>query len=105
MPTVLLKEPDNENSSAYTQWLQRAGFRVVTAGEEFPPDVVIIGVSKVGPELNPVSANGRDVPRIIVSSDPGDQRLATVDCAVLIRPVMYDDLVTAARRVLKAVTM
>jgi DNA-binding response OmpR family regulator len=104
MTTVLLMEPDNDSAGAYAQWLQRAGFRVITAGEELPPDLVIIGVSNVGQSLNRVSADGRDVPRIIVSSDAGDQRLATLGCAILIRPVMYDDLVTAVRRVLKAAT-
>ena len=52
-----------------------------------------------------VFVDGLSVPRIVLSSEEADaERAAEFRCAaVLIRPVMYNDLVKVARRVLRNV--
>jgi hypothetical protein len=51
----------------------------------------------------PVPSEGRPVPRIAISSEERDTiGGAEFGCtAVLVRPVMYDQLVTTVRRVVK----
>jgi len=109
MATVLLVEPHAESARAYAQSLERAGFRVETStagGQDLnlAPDVVVIGVPRLQRSLLRVLACGLPVPRIVLSSEAADaERAAEFECAaVLIRPVMYDDLVREVRRVLKA---
>ena len=67
-------------------------------------DLVVISVPRLERSLLRVVSNGRPVPRLVVSSEAGDAaRAPEFDCAaVLIRPVMYDHLVTEVRRILKA---
>jgi hypothetical protein len=67
------------------------------------PDLVVLSVPRVERSLMRVFAQGRSIPRIVLSSEASDAtRAADLDCAgILIRPVMYDDLVTLVRRVLK----
>jgi DNA-binding response OmpR family regulator len=109
MATVLLVEPHAESARAYAQSLERAGFRVETStagGEDLnlAPDLVVIGVPRLERSLLRVFACGLLVPRIVLSSEAADaERAPEFECAaVLIRPVMYDDLVREVRRVLKA---
>ena len=111
MTTVLLVDPDAANARDYTASLERAGFRVEWAtspGErqDLAPDVLVISVARLERTLLRVVASGRPVPRIVLSSQPADSsRAAEFDCAsVLIQPVMYDELVTEVRRVLKTST-
>ena len=109
MKTVLLIEPDADSARCYAETLQRAGFHVeTTMGDEdgrrdVTPDLVVLSVPRVERSLTRVFAHGRPVPRIALSSEASDASRATdFDCAgILIRPVMYDDLVTLVRRVLK----
>lgn len=108
MPTVLLIESDGESARTYANSLQRAGFRVETATPDVEwqnpaPDAVVLSVPRLEPSLLRVFAHGRQVPRIVLSSEPGDaERAGDFECAaILIRPVMYDDLVNVVRRVLK----
>jgi DNA-binding response OmpR family regulator len=108
MAIVLLVEPDAASAQAYAQSLERAGFRVQTATAEsesldLAPDLVVLSVPRLGRNLLRVFARGLSVPRIVLSSEAADvDRAAEFDCAaVLIRPVMYDDLVTEVRRVMK----
>jgi DNA-binding response OmpR family regulator len=108
MPTVLLIEPHADTARIYAETLHRAGFRVETGAPEaemsrIAPHVVVISVPRMERSLPRVTARGRSVPRIVVSSDASDaRRTAEFDCAaVLIRPVMYDDLIKEVRRVLK----
>jgi hypothetical protein len=101
MTTVLLIEPNAADARSYSQWLERAGFRVTTNNEDFPPDVIVISVSTLE-EVRTATHDGRLLPKIILWSEAVDRKLASaVGCAVLIRPVMYDDLVTTVRRLLK----
>ena len=110
MATVLLIEPHPETARTYAETLERAGLRVETAANSdgrsdgLAPDVVVISVPSVEQSLVRIVAHGRTVPRIVLSSEPADaDRAAELDCAaVLIRPVMYDDLVKEVRRSLKA---
>ena len=110
MATVLLVEPDAASAQAYAQSLERAGFRVQTATAEsesldLAPDLVVLSVPRLGRNLLRVFARGVSVPRIVLSSEAADaDRAAEFDCAaVLIRPVMYDDLVTEVRRAMKRI--
>jgi DNA-binding response OmpR family regulator len=110
MATVLLVEPDAGSARTYAQSLERAGFDVVTATVEsddldLAPDLLVLSVPRLGPSLLRVFARGLSVPRIVLSSDAADaDRAAEFDCAaVLVRPVMYDDLVTEVRRVMKKI--
>ena len=109
LPTVLLVDADAESARPYSEALQRAGFRVeVTAPgsdrHDLPPDVVVLSVPQLNRSMVRVVTNGRPVPRIVISSNVRDSTPGPeFDCAaVLIRPVMYDDLVTTVRRVLKS---
>ncbi|MEO5896568.1 MAG: hypothetical protein ABIS06_12795 [Vicinamibacterales bacterium] len=72
--------------------------------KELPPDVVVLSVARLEGSIMGVVSNGRAVPRIAISSEEHDElRGAEFGCAaVLVRPVMYDQLVTAVRRVVKA---
>ena len=109
MKTVLLIEPDADSARIYSETLRRAGFRVETStaadadGQDVSPDLVVLSVPRVERSLLRVFANGRPIPRIALSSEASDaSRAMDFDCAgILIRPVMYDDLVTLVRRVLK----
>jgi DNA-binding NtrC family response regulator len=109
MKTVLLIEPDADSARSYADTLQRAGFLVETmSGEDdvrrdLAPDLVVVSVPRVERSLMRVFAHGRPIPRIALSSEASDAaRAIDFDCAgILIRPVMYDDLVTLVRRVLK----
>ena len=109
MKTILLVEPDVDSAKNYSETLQRAGFHVETATvdddgrQDFAPDVVVLSVPRLERSLLRVFAHGRPVPRIALSSETSDAaRASDFDCAgILIRPVMYDDLVTLVRRVLK----
>ena len=109
MKTVLLIEPDADSARSYAATLERAGFNVeiLTGDEEgkqdVAPDLVVLSVPRVERSLMRVFAQGRSIPRIALSSEASDaSRAADFDCAgILIRPVMYDDLVTLVRRVLK----
>ena len=105
MQTILLSEPDADTARRYANSLQRAGFRVelTTPGverEDLIPDLVVLSVARLERSLLRVVANGRAVPRIVISSASDDAaRALEFDCAaVLVRPVMYDDLITAVRR-------
>ena len=109
MATVLLIEPHADTARRYAQSLQQAGFRVEAISSEserrdLPPDLVIISVPSL--ERSPVrmGTNDHRVPQIALSSEAADaDRAREFGCAgVLIRPVMYDDLVTEVRRVLKS---
>ena len=110
MATVLLIEPHPDTARVYAESLQRAGFRVEVsaapdvASEGLAPSVVVISVPRIDRPLLRVVAHGQPVPRIVLSSEASDApRAAEFECAaVLIRPVMYDDLVNEVRRVLKA---
>lgn len=106
MQTILLSEPDADSARRNADALQRAGFRVeiTTPGlerEDLTPDVIVLSVPRLERSLLRVIAHGRAVPRIIISSAAEDAaRAAEYECAaVLVRPVMYDDLVMAVRRV------
>ena len=106
MQTVLLSEPDVDSARRNASFLELAGFRVEITSpgaerEGLAPDVVVLSVSHLQPSLVRVIANGRPVPRIVISSAAEDAtRAAEYECAaVLVRPVMYDDLITAVRRV------
>ena len=109
MKTVLLIEPDVDSARIYSETLRRAGFHVETTTgaddevQDVSPDLVVLSVPRVERSLLRVLANGQPVPRIALSSEASDaSRAADFDCAgILIRPVMYDDLVTLVRRVLK----
>ena len=110
MPTVLLIEPHAESARHYAESLERAGFRVevvttpTAVQQDLAPNVVVISVPRAERSLLRVFAHGGAVPRIVLSSDAKDaERAIELDCAaVLIRPVLYDRLVTEVRRVLKA---
>jgi DNA-binding NtrC family response regulator len=108
MKTVLLIEPDADSATTYSESLRRAGFHVVTATDdevrrEPVPDVVVLSLARADRSMPHVFAHGRSVPRIVLSSEPSDAaRASEFNCAgILIRPVMYDHLVTLVRRVLK----
>jgi len=109
MKTVLLIEPDADSARTYAETLRRAGFHVETISgdndekQDVAPDLVVLSVPRVERSLLRVLARGRPVPRIALSSEASDAtRAMDFDCAgILIRPVMYDDLVTLVRRVLK----
>ena len=107
MPTVLLLEPHAESARVYAQSLTRAGFRVesITAEPDMDraADLVVISVPRLERSFLRVFVDGLSVPRIVLSSEEADaKRAAEFRCAaVLIRPVMYDDLVKVARQVLK----
>jgi DNA-binding response OmpR family regulator len=112
MTTVLLVESHAESARRYADHLERAGFRVeaVTGEgerENLRPDLVIISVPSLDRSQLRVVANGRPVPKIALSSEPSDAaRGEEFGCAaVLVRPVMYDDLVTEVRRVLKTIEL
>ena len=106
MQTILLSEPDADSARRNADFLQRAGFRVeITspgmAREDLTPDVVVLSVAQLDRSVVPPIADSRAVPRIVISSAADDAaRAGEFDCAaVLVRPVMYDDLITAVRRV------
>ena len=109
MKTVLLIEPDADSARSYAETLQRAGFNVeLMKGDDdqrqdLAPDLVVLSVPRAERSLTRVFAHGRPVPCIALSSEASDAtRARDFDCAgILIRPVMYDDLVTLVRRVLK----
>jgi DNA-binding NtrC family response regulator len=109
MKTILLIEPDADSARSYAATLERAGFNVETmtgadeGQQDSAPDLVVLSVPRVERSLMRVVARGRSIPRIVLSSEASDAaRAADFDCAgILIRPVMYDDLVTLVRRVLK----
>ena len=108
MPTVLLIEPHTGSARRYAQSLQQAGFRVEAISsdadrQEFPADLIVISVPQLERSELRNFANGRSVPKIALSSEAADaDRAREFGCAaVLIRPVMYDDLVTQVRRVMK----
>ncbi len=108
MPTVLLIEPQADSARRYAESLERAGFRVEAVSadgqqQDLVPDLVIISVSQLERSQVRVIANGRPVPKIALSSEAADaDRALEFGCAtVLIRPVLYDRLVTEVRRVLK----
>ena len=110
MATVLLLEPHAESARVYAQNLTRAGFRVETITAEperldRAADLVVISVPRLERSFLRVFADGPYVPRIVLSSEEADaKRAAEFRCAaVLIRPVMYDDLVKVARQVLRNV--
>jgi DNA-binding response OmpR family regulator len=111
MKTVLLIEPDADSARSYAATLERAGFNVeIMTGDDngkqgVAPDLVVISVPRVDRSLVRIFAQGRSIPRIALSSEASDAtRAADFDCAgILIRPVMYDDLVTLVRRVLKEI--
>ena len=110
MTTVLLIESHADSARRYTESLERAGFRVETVSAEgqrpdVSPDLVIISVPHLDRPQRRIVANGRLVPMIALSSDAADaDRALEFECAaVLIRPVMYDQLITQVRRVLKTV--
>ena len=110
MPTVLLVERDAESARRYSESLLSAGFRVEVAApdvdrQDLAPNVVVLSVPRLERSLLRVLAHGRLVPRIVLSSEATDAaRAAEFECsAVLIRPVMYDDLIKEVRRVLKGV--
>ena len=110
MATVLLLEPHAESARVYAQNLTRAGFRVETITAEperldRAADLVVISVPRLERSFLRVFADGPSVPRIVLSSEEADaKRAAEFRCAaVLIRPVMYDDLVKVARQVLRNV--
>jgi DNA-binding response OmpR family regulator len=107
VPSVLLVEPDAESARSYTQSLERAGFRVETmtvGGDrlDLEPDLAVISVPRLDRSILPIFVRCLSVPRIVLSSEEADaQRAAEFHCAaVLIRPVMYDDLVNEVRRAL-----
>ena len=108
MPTILLLEPHAETARVYAQSLTRAGFRVETITSEperldQAADLVVVSVPRL--ERSFLRGRGLSVPRIVLSSEEADaKRASEFRCAaVLIRPVMYDDLVKVARRVLRNV--
>ena len=72
--------------------------------EDVTPDVVVLSVPRLERSMMRVVANGRPVPRIAISSEERDAvRGEDYGCAaVLVRPVLYDQLVAAVRRVVKA---
>jgi DNA-binding response OmpR family regulator len=107
VPSVLLVEPDAENARFYARTLERAGFRVetvTTAGDrlDLEPDLAVISVPRLERSIVRVFVRCVSVPRIVLSSEEADvRRAAEFHCAaVLIRPVMYDDLVNEVRRAL-----
>jgi DNA-binding response OmpR family regulator len=109
MARVLLIEPHAESARAYARNLEQAGFSVDRAADPASvvpranaPSLIVISVPRLDGWLAPF-AHLRASPRIALSSVASDARRAEeFDCAaVLIRPVMYDDLVTEVRRVLK----
>ncbi len=100
MTTVLLIEPNAADAHSYSQWLERAGFRVTTNKEDFP-DVIVISASTLE-EVRTATPEARLVPKIILAGEADDRKLAaSLGCEILIRPIMYDDLVTTVRRVVK----
>lgn len=108
MQTVLLVEPDADDARRNAESLQRAGFRVevIAPGVQKPdlaPDVVVLSVARLDRSLLPLALHGHLGSRIAISSETTDApRAAEFGCAaVLVRPVMYDELVTAVRRALK----
>lgn len=110
MQTILLVEPDAEGARRNAESLQRAGFRVEVSApgverQDLAPDVIVLSVPRLERSLLRVVSNGRAVPRIVISSEATDEaRASEFECAaVLVRPVMYDDLVNAVRHVLKTV--
>ncbi len=101
MTTVLLIEPNAADAHSYSQWLERAGFRVTTNKEDFPPDVIVISVSTLE-EVRTATPEARLLPKIILAAEADDRKIASsLGCEILIRPIMYDDLVTTVRRVVK----
>jgi DNA-binding response OmpR family regulator len=107
MMTVLLIEPHADTARRYAATLERAGFRVEAVSPEDhrenpPADLVIISVSHLD-RSQLADDSHRGVPKIALSSHAADaDRAVEFGCAaVLIRPVMYDHLVTEVRRVLK----
>jgi DNA-binding response OmpR family regulator len=110
MATVLLLESHPESARAYAQSLTRAGFRVETITVEperldRAADLMVISVPRLERSFLRVFVHGVSLPRIVLSSEEADEERAAEFCCagVLIRPVMYDDLVKEARRVLRDV--
>ena len=109
MVNILLVDADAASALRNAQSSRHAGFHVdvASAGLEcanVAPDVVVLSVARLEPSMMRVASKGRPVPCIAISSEERDGiRAADFDCAaVLVRPVMYDQLVTAVRRVVKA---
>jgi DNA-binding response OmpR family regulator len=108
--TILLIEPQPDTARRYADTLERAGFRVEAVSAEgerrdLRPDLIILSVSHLDRSQLCAIANDRVVPRIALSSQAADadRALEFGYAAVLIRPVMYDRLVTEVRRVLKKI--
>ena len=111
MSTVLLIEPHPESARRYADHLDRAGFRVEAVSAEaqrqelLRPDLVIVSVPQLDRRQLQIIANGQAVPKIALTSVAADVDRGSEFgfAAVLVRPVMYDDLVNEVRRVLKTV--
>ncbi|CAN5832274.1 hypothetical protein BH18ACI5_BH18ACI5_18720 [soil metagenome] len=110
MLNILLVDADADSALRNSQSLKRAGFHVDVAAsglecDALTPDVVVLSVPRLERSMMRVVSNGRPVPRIAISSEEHDgSRGVDFECAaVLIRPVMYDDLVRTVRRVAKAI--
>jgi AmiR/NasT family two-component response regulator len=108
MATILLIEPHVDRAHRYAESLEKAGLLVelvssAATRHDIQPDLVVISVPRLDrAQFGAVSKN-TGLPKIALSSEPADADRATeFECAaVLIQPVMYDDLVTEVRRVLK----
>ena len=111
MATVLLIEPHTDSARRYADHLDRAGFRVEAVSAEdqrrelLRPDIVVVSVPHLDRRQRQIIANGRPVPKIALTSEAADvvRGRDFGYAAVLVRPVMYDDLVNEVRRVLKTV--
>ena len=109
MVNILLVDGDPTSALRNARTLQHAGFHVDLAGPGLEGatlvrDVVVFSMARLGPSMMRVVSEGKPVPRIAISSEERDGvRAQDFDCAaVLVRPVMYDQLVTTVRRVVKA---
>jgi DNA-binding response OmpR family regulator len=111
MANILLVDFDADSALRSSQTLQRAGFHVDVAApglqcEDLTADVVVLSVARLQGSMIRVVSKGRAVPRIAISSEEHDEmRGEEFGCAaVLVRPVLYDQLVAAVRRVVRAST-
>lgn len=107
-PTILLIETDASTARQNAETLIRAGFLVEidpsgAAAATNVPDVIVLSVTGLTHSVRKRIAR-ISVPHVVISSDPADAtRAVEFGCAaVLIRPVMYDELVKAVRHIVHA---
>jgi DNA-binding response OmpR family regulator len=109
-PTILLIETDAATARQNAETLIRAGFLVEidptgAARATHVPDVIVLSVTGLTHSVRRRVAR-ISVPHVVISSDPADAiRAVEFGCAaVLIRPVMYDELVKAVRHIVPSNT-